>query len=149
MADTEDARRLSEIRARCDEATSGPWVMWPIRSAFPDRYQVYSPAGGNLNVVQSGVGVSNGAFVASARDDVPWLLDLVQSQLRELAELRGLLADLCEDSRAAATAVRYRRALEGVAETLRPWVGSYMSRPVGVVYKVACEALKGNANGTS
>lgn len=74
--DTDTARRLAEIRARAGAATPGEWVMWAIPSAFPERYQVYAPAADNINVVQSGIGVSNGAFVAHARDDVPWLLEL-------------------------------------------------------------------------
>lgn len=43
-----------------------------------------------------------------------WLLAQLAAKDRELTELRGMLADLYDDSRAAAAAVRYRRALERV-----------------------------------
>lgn len=138
------ARRLAEIRQRCDEATPGEWVMWAIPSAFPERYQVYAPAADNINVVQSGIGVSNGVFVANARADIPYLLDLVASRDKELIELRGMLTDLCEDSRAAAAALRYRQALERLA-TVPPFGGrgDDWDELCPEVRRIANEALKG------
>ena len=107
MADTtdNDTRRLAEIRARVDAASPGPWQMDGVRVTA-------SRASG---AVTGDLVAGNAAFVAHARDDIPYLLDLVAALDREIAELQGLLADLCEDSRAAAAAVRYRRALEEIA----------------------------------
>ena len=110
MADTtdNDTRRLAEIRARVDAASPGPWQIEGVRVTA-------TRASGTMT---ADLVASNAAFVAFARDDIPYLLDLVAARDKELAELRGLLADLCEDSRAAAAAVRYRRALRCIAEGL-------------------------------
>lgn len=103
-----DERRLSAIRARADAATPGPWRPVLIVGCSPERFQVYAPAADNLNVVQAGIGEGNALFVSHARDDLPWLLDLVRQQAR-------VIADLQEESDAARLAVRYREALEGIA----------------------------------
>ena len=83
---------------------------------------------------------------ADAASPGPWqyLLDLVAARDREIAELRGLLADLCEDSRAAAAAVRYRRALERLA-TIPPFGGrgDDWDELCPEVRRIANEALKG------
>ena len=109
MADTadNDTRRLAEIRARADAAMPGPW------RANGDRVLA-----GDVLWGDAVLRAQNAEFVAHSRDDIPYLLALVAARDRELAELRGLLADLCEDSRAAAAAVRYRRALRCIAEGL-------------------------------
>ena len=105
MADTDDARRLAEIRARADAASPGPWQIEGVRVTA-------TRASGTMT---ADLVASNAAFVAFARDDIPYLLDLVAARDKELTELRGLLADLCEDSRAAAAALRYWQSLEKVA----------------------------------
>lgn len=73
-----------------------------------------------------------------------WLLAQLAAKDRELAELRGVLADLCEDSRAAAAAVRYRRALERLA-TIPPFGGrgDDWDELCPEVRRIANEALKG------
>lgn len=117
-------RRLDEVRERVDAATPGPWRTDGV---------------GVTASRVSGVAVdelvrANAAFVAGCRDDVPWLLALV-------AELRGLLSDLCEDSRAAREAVRYRRALEEVESLLgTDWF------PPAYVQRRVREALGGKAD---
>jgi hypothetical protein len=69
-------------------------------------------------------------LIAAVKADSLWLLALV-------AELQGLLADLCEDSRAAKEAVRYRRALEVIASD---------ARRLNTVMSFAREALEGKAD---
>lgn len=118
MADTDDARRLAEIRARADAASPGPWSLSRITAHDSDGEYCgtdnYLIDAGREEI--GGLDLDDDAeFAAHARDDIPYLLDLVAARDKELAELQGLLADLCEDSRAAATAMRYRRALERVA----------------------------------
>lgn len=86
--------------------------------------------------------LENGAFVANSRGDVPYLLDLLVARDKELTELRGMLADLCEDGRAAAAAVRYRRALEQV--TITKFVNEYwVWWDADAMYRIAAEALEG------
>lgn len=77
-------------------------------------------------------------------------LGVVAARDRELAELRGLLADLCEDSRAAATAMRYQRALELVAHLAAkggPLADAYESTAIfgDRLVSVARKALEGEA----
>lgn len=132
MADTDDARRLAEIRARADAASPGPWQIEGVRVTA-------TRASGTMT---ADLVASNAAFVAFARDDIPYLLDLVAARDKELAELRGLLADLCEDSRAAAAAVRYRRALEAVVK-LHPEPAASWAVTADVMRDVAREALGG------
>jgi len=133
MADTtdNDTRRLAEIRARVDAASPGPWQMDGVRVTA-------SRASG---AVTGDLVAGNAAFVAHARDDIPYLLDLVAALDREIAELQGLLADLCEDSRAAAAAVRYRRALEKIAAQ-KYQNDSGMWWDTGAMCRIAREALE-------
>lgn len=145
MADTDDAaRRLAEIRARADAVSPGWYYVgdavvgvaapcehleqmtgrlseYLISVGRPHEAHEIVPAVYELDwpeesAITFGEHQANCRFIAAARSDIPYLLDLVAARDRELAELRGLLADLCEDSRAAAAAVRYRRALVDIAE---------------------------------
>ena len=126
-----DEQRLAAIRARADAATPGPWqsecegdlvTAGPLSLTLADFTWRRKP------------NPADAPFVARARDDVPWLLALV-------AELRGLLSDLCEDSRAAREAVRYRRALEEVESLLgTDWF------PPAYVQRRVREALEGKAD---
>ena len=123
MADTDDtARRLDEIRDREQWASPGPWSL--SRIAAHDSDGEYCGTDNYLIDANreeiGGLDLDDDAeFAAHARDDIPYLLDLVAARDKEIAELQGLLADLCEDSRAAAAAVRYRRALQEIADRLR------------------------------
>ena len=65
--------RLTEIRARADAATPGPWTVTDdgaLSSGVPPS----SP-------------VANGEFIAHARDDVPWLLGEIERLKAEVAML--------------------------------------------------------------
>jgi len=120
MSDTtdDDARRLDEIRDREQRASPGPWSLSRIAAHDSDGEYCgtdnYLIDAGREEI--GGLDLDDDAeFAAHARDDIPYLLDLVAARDKEIAELQGLLADLCEDSRAAELALRYRMALEKVA----------------------------------
>lgn len=108
----ETTTRLAEIRARAEAATPGPWGR-DSEAALDLRWAAwYVLAGDGVCVARvyhaALPNAANATFVAGCRDDVPWLLDLVESQARMLADLR-------EESDAARAALRYRRALEVIA----------------------------------
>lgn len=85
------AKRIKEIRARCDKATRSPWTMRHFQSGTvcvqmfdPEMYcHIYGgecPPGvseGDYAVQR----LSNGNFVAHAREDIPWLLDYIDELL--------------------------------------------------------------------
>ena len=93
--------RLSEIRARCEAATPGEW-----------QHNVIDDAGGVIDHAV-GIGLTHGiccgisnpsdaAFIAHAREDIPYLLslleetwewDMYQCAKRETERLRGILAE--------------------------------------------------------
>lgn len=71
-----------------------------------------------------------------------WLLAQLAARDREIAELKEILSGLCEDSHAAAAAVRYRRALEAVVK-LHPEPAASWAVTADVMRDVAREALGG------
>lgn len=67
--------RLNEIQARLDAATPGPWVHNP-------RNGIHKPNGHCVATTHSGTSYDDdrlydAAFIAAARDDIPFLLMLV------------------------------------------------------------------------
>lgn len=87
--------RLAEIKARCEAATAGPWEFGLGTSdPFPD------PPGGiwcvesshlewickSLFPTRSSQSKANMAFIAHARQDVPWLMEQVERLTRERDE---------------------------------------------------------------
>lgn len=136
-----DEQRLAEIRSRAEAATPGPWragLESPLAS--PDAaYRIFAAArGAVLSVARlyhaALPNEANAAFVAHAREDVPYLLALV-------ADLQRVLGDLCAESDAAAEALRCRRVLEEITinRVLAPLVGHIArealageGRPAGV-----------------
>lgn len=85
-------RRLKEIRARTEAATKGPWAI----GRDPELGEVV--VAGQLVVPRTR---SDNLFVAYARKDVPWLLDLVERMNDLLLDLAGCETDPlrfnCED----------------------------------------------------
>ncbi len=63
-------QRLSEIQARCDQATPGPWV-GRTSNGMPVIYQNGYPV---CMVFVYGDNSDNAAFIANARQDIPDLL---------------------------------------------------------------------------
>lgn len=140
MADTTDdaARRLTEIRARADAATPGPWAVDALLNKVfcqpePTASVAECPYRGDCR------------FIAHSRSDILYLLDLLAARDKELAELRGMLADLCEDSRAAATAMRYRRALQAISAQ-KHQNESGMWWDTGAMCRIAREAMEGESD---
>ncbi len=77
---------IAAIRARADAATAGKWIVRDgIRSPF-----VQFPNGHDSSVLND----TDGAFIASARQDVPMLLDALERALVHINENgteRGIL----------------------------------------------------------
>lgn len=69
--------RLSQIRERCERATSGPWK----------RELVYFEASG---ISRENI-KDDAEFIARAREDVPFLLDLCDKQARALEIAKNCL----------------------------------------------------------
>ena len=132
MADTDDtARRLAEIRARADALPPGNWVATGDLELAGVAYHVWLVAPDQTSTCIARVyhrdepNHLHAEFIVRTHADIPYLLDLVAARDRELAELQGIFADLCEDSRAAERAIRaeslamrYRRALRCIADGL-------------------------------
>lgn len=78
---------LDAIRARCDAATPGPWMVFEGAYPYGEGYVIESPAdlvAGNFDHEEGGIIRKEDAeFIAAARTDVPELL-------AEIERLRGL-----------------------------------------------------------
>lgn len=88
--------RLSAIKERCENATKGPWYAdignWQVESHCDDYYRAgvctfsYSSRH-DPNIPDSPVSeIYDGEFIAHAREDIPWLLEQLDS-LRSSVEL--------------------------------------------------------------
>lgn len=87
--------RLAEIRARCDAATPGPWKSTahtedehePIDRVLGPKVReiaIINPYGGFGNDEWNRT-IFDGEFIAHAREDIPFLLDVI-TKLREGTE---------------------------------------------------------------
>jgi hypothetical protein len=89
--------RLQEIRARAEKATAGPWEVdpsdcgarWSIGSSEHD-IALASQLIGDSREGQP-LRTANAAFIAHAREDIPWLLAKHERLATEHAHLRALL----------------------------------------------------------
>lgn len=89
--------RLTEIRERVETATEGPWHTTPLyesgdgstRAHEDDDHGIAGPEHDNPSIAQM-LWAHDAAFVAHAREDVPWLIDQLQATLlrAEQAEQR-------------------------------------------------------------
>lgn len=106
---SESEKRLSEIRRRCEAATEGPWTVWEeptptmedAARALTEQVQgtgdgfckaLFLLEAGGKCPATTGCGPtskSNAAFIAHARDDIPWLLDRVQPTHRVGSAMRA------------------------------------------------------------
>ena len=86
--------RLQAIRARCEQATPGPWSWAPgyvLVSARGDRILVLDYTYGPRQLTEA-----DAEFVAHAREDVPALLEEVERLQAEVRALRRRLRELRE-----------------------------------------------------
>ena len=67
-------KRLEAIRRRCRAATPAPWVAAPVGG----WYAVSGTDGIAADLAEPDR-AEDAAFIAEARSDVPWLLDLVEA----------------------------------------------------------------------
>lgn len=112
-------QREQEIRARCDRATPGPWGTWPdgteesVESLSLGRFVCHLNS--NMRDFRA-----DSAFIAGAREDVPWLLAQLAEARREAASLRA-----AGDAMARAMAHREHDAEHGLfpdeGATLEAW----------------------------
>ena len=110
---------LAEIRARVDAATPGTWTVDPV----DDRY-VRVPG----DMIRA-TGPIDAAFIAHARNDVPFLLDELELAFNGLDERRekfGQACDLFVEERARAKRAegeiaRLQRIVEGASSFTFGW----------------------------
>jgi len=84
--------RLAEIRARLDAlATPTPWDVDVVRGSWTDSVvsQVEPHA-----IVAQWIVSTDAAFIASAPDDIAWLLSTLEDASERIAILRAEIADL-------------------------------------------------------
>ena len=100
-------KRLTEIEARLDGATPGPWAAESAKESWcgvygPDRsVLLYGLSSYEDDVAEEYVqDLANVTFAANAREDIPWLI--------------------CNLTRALQEADAYRRAYNEVVETIGP-----------------------------
>ncbi|HSM93430.1 MAG TPA: hypothetical protein VLT47_11140 [Anaeromyxobacteraceae bacterium] len=146
---------VAAIEARCKAATPGPWIARPEDTesqgeAWHGEYRVFFPDGEDTNVLY----MSDAAFIAHARTDVPALLAEVASlrarldtaeRERDEARLNALAAieETCityeRETRWHATLVRRRKEVEAErdaaqaeAATLRERLAALTAPPEGL-----------------
>lgn len=113
--------RLSEIRARCDAATPGPWDIGGIRknliqTANAPFCEVCTVRGGSSFQEIDGQQKSNAAFIAHAREDIPYLLSEIE-RLKQANKISEDAWDGCAlDAAEAQIAVLTARAEKAEAE---------------------------------
>lgn len=106
-----DEQRLRAIRERCDSATPGKWAVGDygnnVETRHPEHQQCsISFVGKHNGIANTDDGEyiggawakANAEFIANARTDIPFLLDLVEKQTREILLLREYMLpiDLAE-----------------------------------------------------
>lgn len=90
----EDAERLRQIRARLEEISEGPWqhiktdavVFVAAKDGTPGKIIVASPGWSDDESITLDEEHSNCAFIANARDDVPWLLARLEERVANAPE---------------------------------------------------------------
>ena len=92
--------RLDEIKARADAATDGPWVrdMHSPDMSGRSGWYIRGPRKLGLRsmVLNSRMLSGDAEFVEAAREDVPWLVDQVESLERWKAEATEVMSGLRE-----------------------------------------------------
>lgn len=79
------ADRLSEIRSRADAATPGPWKSGPHEVLWNGKSGVVDDRGHPIAFCGEGLlADQDRAFIAAAREDVPWLLDEIKRLTRRV-----------------------------------------------------------------
>lgn len=109
MADRPTTDELAAMRARCEAATEGPWEVL-------SGYEVRSPHGHICEVrdlPRRGTWMTNAAFVAAARTDLPAALDEIDA-LRAERDTERAAAEVY-----SMRARRYDLTLSGVREELK------------------------------
>lgn len=98
--------RLSEIRARCEAATPGPWEAKTNRHPQCNGEPWGWISGATGRITWSGnLGKTNAAFIAHAREDIPYLLAEVERLQGKLQDQEyQILLDAMEQSRDEAIA---------------------------------------------
>ena len=93
---TDDEKRVEEIRKRCDGASKGPW--W----RGPDGYILSRPEGRltNLPIAEYLSGnPGDHIFISAARQDIPFLLSLLDAEKKAHAQARREFSSAFKDLR--------------------------------------------------
>lgn len=90
-------QRIQEIQKRCDTATPGPWIYSEVASAiWADRTSLDVVVAADWGGIE--ISKSDAAFIAHAREDIPFLLSQLAERDKEIERLREL-ADAERDGR--------------------------------------------------
>lgn len=81
----EQTNREQEIRARCEQATKGPWKPFTVEGALLS--DVHAHRGNGSQSFFEGNTLADGKFIAAAREDVSYLLDALATLRAEHARL--------------------------------------------------------------
>ncbi len=98
--------RIEEITARHEAATAGPWEVSPAGHIFSDPLKPIAFVGGNDNQADA-----DAAFIAHARQDIPFLLD-------EIERLNAQLIDYYHMSKTIDGQQNQNKRLRGIIEKL-------------------------------
>lgn len=92
--------RIEEVKARYEAATDGPWTYaWiqaegvVIQSGIDsvDLTSIPRPQEPYFYVCRDAYGEPNGQFIAHSREDIPWLVKMVERQAVLSREMFGLI----------------------------------------------------------
>jgi hypothetical protein len=97
---TEQDQRLSEIRARLDAATWGPWNAVDLRHQKNGQVRIFAERRGDFghiaNVLASNDRcATNAALIANAPSDLAFALDVIARQRSEVKRLRAMAYAAC------------------------------------------------------
>jgi hypothetical protein len=85
---TATTERLDAITARLDAATPGPWRTWKDdggrRGSAVETAWAHDVDGSDTELITDWCSVADAEFIADARTDIPFLLDLARKQAAAL-----------------------------------------------------------------
>lgn len=79
-------KRIEEIKNRVQKATPGPWLYWEHHTPgteYDGMSGVKDAFGTNFVDAPKSNAKADHKFIAHARDDIPWLVALIESLLEE------------------------------------------------------------------
>lgn len=82
-----EINRLRAIKDKCEKATKGPWISFVEGRDHTSGCSFIGTAGEDIEL--TGATADDQDFIASCRQDVPWLIDEIE-RLRKLLDDNGI-----------------------------------------------------------